>query len=353
MQNPVGASFNFETMRMELDSFAEVVLNPVAQAKFVHTLGAGYVAGSIFMLAISSYFLLKGTHVDVMKRSFTVAASFGLAACLSVIVLGDESGYELTLNQKMKLAGIEAMWEKEPAPAGFTVFGLPNQATQSTDYQVKVPWALGLIATRSFDREIPGIKDILEETRPRIVSGIEAYRAVKVLQKDRENKSALRALEEHGDDLGYGLLLKSQGADPLKATAEQIDAANNSLVPHVAVLFWSFRFMVGIGFWLLALFAASFWSASTRRFDRPWLFRAALYSLPLPWIAIELGWIVAEYGRQPWAIEGVLPTRLGVSAASGSLVMTSLAAFVIFYTALLVVDAVLMVKYARRGPEHV
>jgi len=353
MQNPVGAAFNPETMRMELTSFSDVFFNPVAQAKFVHTLGAGYVVGSVFMLAISSYFLLKNRHVDVMKRSFTVAAAFGLAACLCVIVLGDASGYEVTLNQQMKLAGIEAMWEREPAPAGFTLFGLPNQQGRSTAMQVKVPWALGLIATRSFDQEIPGIKDILAETRPRIQHGIEAYRAVKTLQKNKDDDKAHDVLAKYGKDLGYGLLLKSRGVDPLKATPAQIDEANNMLVPHVAVLFWSFRFMVGIGFWLLGLFAAAFWAASNRRFDKPLLLKAALFSLPLPWISTELGWIVAEYGRQPWAIEGVLPTGLGASATSAQLVLTSLAAFVIFYTTLLVIDITLMVRYARRGPEQV
>ena len=351
MQNPVGAAFNVDTMRMELTSFSDVFFNPVAQAKFVHTLGAGYVVGSMFMLAISSYFLLREQHVAVMKRSFTVAACFGLAAALCVIVLGDASGYEVTLNQQMKLAGIEAMWEREPAPAGFTLFGLPNQQTRSTDLQVKVPFALGLIATHSFDQEIPGIKDILAETRPRILRGIEAYRAVKALQKDSSNTGARDTLKKTGKDLGYGLLLKSRGIDPLAATPQQIDDANNMLIPHVAVLFWSFRFMVGIGFWLLALFAAAFWSATNRRFNQPLLLKAALYSLPLPWIAAELGWVVAEYGRQPWAIEGILPTGLGASATSSQLICTSIAAFVLFYTTLLVIDLVLMVKYARRGPE--
>ena len=253
----------------------------------------------------------------------------------------------------MKLAGIEAMWEKEPAPAGFTLFGLPDQKTQTTAMQVKVPYVLGLIATRSFDQEIPGIKDILAETRPRIVHGIEAYRAVKAIQKNKDDAAARETLGKYGKDLGYGLLLKSKGIDPLAATPQQIDEANQTLVPHVAVLFWSFRFMVGIGFWLLGLFAIAFWSASTRRFNRPYLLKAALYSLPLPWISTELGWIVAEYGRQPWAIEGILPTRLGASATAGSLVATSIAAFAIFYSTLLVIDVVLMTKYARRGPEHV
>ena len=126
MQNPVGATFNLETMRMEVTDFAAVLFNPVAQAKFVHTVSAGYVTGAMFVLAISAWYLLNGRNVEFAKRSMTVAASFGLASALSVVVLGDESGYTATENQKMKIAAIEAMWHTEPAPAAFTVFGIPD-----------------------------------------------------------------------------------------------------------------------------------------------------------------------------------------------------------------------------------
>src|ERR1700761_1272535 len=132
MQHPVGARFNPDTMRMEVTDFAAVIFNPVAQAKFVHTVSAGYVTGSVFVLAISAYYLLRGRHIELAKRSMTVAASFGLAASLSVVVLGDESGYTAGENQKMKIAAIEAMWDTEPAPASFTLFGLPNQQTHAT-----------------------------------------------------------------------------------------------------------------------------------------------------------------------------------------------------------------------------
>ncbi|MGL5163956.1 MAG: cytochrome ubiquinol oxidase subunit I, partial [Plesiomonas shigelloides] len=102
MQNPVGAEFNFETMRMEMVSFAELVMNPVAQVKFVHTVAAGYVAGSMFVLGISAYYLLKKRDIPFARRSFAIAASFGMASILSVMVLGDESGYELGDVQKVK-----------------------------------------------------------------------------------------------------------------------------------------------------------------------------------------------------------------------------------------------------------
>jgi len=165
MQNPVGAKFNFQTMRMELTDFYDVFFNPVAQSKFVHTVGAGYVTGAIFVMAISAFYVLRGRDLAFAKRSMTVAASFGLASALSVVVLGDESGYTATEHQKMKIAAIEAMWDTEKAPAAFTLFGLPDLENRTTHYQVTVPWMLGLIATRSIHKEVPGINDLV--ARPR------------------------------------------------------------------------------------------------------------------------------------------------------------------------------------------
>ncbi|KAF5276427.1 hypothetical protein FQR65_LT16320 [Abscondita terminalis] len=142
MQNPVGSEFNFETMRMELVDFGALIFNPVAQVKFVHTVSAGYVTGAIFVLAISSYYLLKKRDLPFARRSFAIAAIFGLASTLSVILLGDESGYELGDVQKTKLAAIESEWETHPAPAPFTLFGIPNQEEQRTDYAIKIPYAM-------------------------------------------------------------------------------------------------------------------------------------------------------------------------------------------------------------------
>ncbi|MFZ4762242.1 MAG: cytochrome ubiquinol oxidase subunit I [Alphaproteobacteria bacterium] len=354
MQNPVGAVFNPDTMRMEMHSFYELIFNPVAQAKFVHTVSAGYVCGSVFMLAVSSYFLRKKQHIEIMKRSFAVAAAFGLAGSLSVVVLGDESGYTVNERQHMKMAAIEAMWETEPAPASFTVFAIPNQAEMKNDVEIKIPWVLGLIGTRSFNQTMPGIKDIVHESESRIANGIKAYGAIvdiKATPPDAEKIAAARkTLETTGKDLGYGLLLKANGVDPLEATEADIKAASIKLVPHVTPLFWSFRIMVLCGFWFIVLFGLAFYKASKMDFSPSWLHKAALFSLPLPWVAAELGWVVAEYGRQPWAIDGILPTALGVSATSSSMVLTSLAGFVIFYSTLLVVDITLMIKYVRKGP---
>jgi cytochrome d ubiquinol oxidase subunit I len=352
MQFPAGARFNAETMRMEVTDFMAVLFNPVAQAKFVHTVSAGYVVGSMFVLSVSAYYLLRKRHVELAKRSMTVAASFGLAAALSVVVLGDESGYTAGLNQKMKIAAIEAMWNTEPAPASFTVFGIPDVKTRTTQYEVKVPWVLGLIATRSNDKAVPGINDLVDLAKLRIKNGMIAYGALAKLKEDRTNGALREELDTHVDDLGYALLLKRFRPDVQNATPDQIDAAANSTIPNVPALFWSFRFMVGLGFLFIALFALAFWLSAKRKLDSSRLFlKVALWSLPLPWIAAELGWVVAEYGRQPWVIEGVLPTMLGVSSTAPGNVLFSLLGFLVFYSTLLIADIYLMVKYIRLGPD--
>ena len=351
MQHPVGSRFNPDTMRMEVTDFFAVLFNPVAQSKFVHTVSAGYVTGAMFVLAISAYYLLRGRHVELAKRSMTVAASFGLASALSVVVLGDESGYETTQNQKTKIAAMEGLWHTEPAPAPLTVFGLPDQAARVTRDRIQVPWLLGLIATRSIDTPVPGIFELVDDAKARIHRGIAAYGAVQTLRRSPQDAAARALLDTNQGDLGYAMLLRRYVDDPAKATDAQIEQAAWATVPDVPTLFWSFRIMVGLGFYFIALFAVMFLVAARRELDRRrWLLRLAFCSLPLPWIAAEVGWVVAEYGRQPWIIEGVLPTFLAASPIPASNVWISLLGFVLFYTALLVVDLYLMIKYARLGP---
>jgi cytochrome d ubiquinol oxidase subunit I len=352
MQNPVGATFNPATMRMEVSDFSAVLFNPVAQAKFVHTVSAGYVTGSIFVMAISAWFLLKGRNDGFAKRSMTVAASFGLAAALSVVVLGDESGYETSENQKMKLAAMESMWETRPAPASITLIGIPDMEARKTLYAIEIPWVLGLIATRSIDTPIPGITELVAHYKERIQSGIIAYGALDRIRKDPGDGAARADFDAHVGDMGYALLLKRFTDKVVDATPEQIDEAAWSTVPDVPVLFWSFRLMVGFGFFFIAFFAFSFWLSMRRQFDRyRWFLRLAVLVLPFPWLSAELGWIVAEYGRQPWTIDGVLPTHLSASSITPAQVGFSLTGFVVFYTVLAVVELFLMVKYIRLGPD--
>ncbi len=356
MQNPVGAAFNPQTMRMEVTDFFAVITNPVAQAKFVHTVSAGYVTASVFVLGISAWYLLKGRHVQLAKRSMTVAASFGLAAALSVVVLGDESGYLSTEHQKMKLAAVEAMWKTEPAPAAFTAFGFPDQKARETHFAVHIPAVMGLIGTRSLDTVIPGIEELVQKAEQRIRDGILAYDALQTIRSAGSDAAippdARAAFEKYGNEMGYALLLKRYVDDPRQATSEQISKAAWDTVPPVAPLYWSFRLMVGIGMFLILLTGTFFVLSARRQLDtRRWLLKVAVWSMPLPWLAAEAGWIVAELGRQPWVIEGVLPTAAAVSSLGAGTVLMTIAGFVLIYTVLLFIEVKLMLKAIRKGPD--
>ncbi len=356
MQFPVGSAFNPETMRMEMNDFFAVMMNPVAQAKFVHTVSAGYVTASIFVLGVSAWYMLKGRAPGLAKRSMTIAASFGLCSALSVVVLGDESGYLSGEHQKMKLAAIEAMWETEPAPAAFTLIGFPDQEARETHYAVHLPYVMGLIGTRSLTTEIPGINDLIPRAEDRIREGIVAYTALQEIRAAGSGAAispeARAAFEENGANLGYALLLKRYVDDPAQATPEQISKAAWDTVPHVPTLFWSFRIMVGLGMFFIALTAGFFLLSARRQLDkRRWPLWIAVFSIPLPWIAAEMGWVVAEIGRQPWIIEGVLPTAVAVSEIGATSVLLTLCVFIAVYTVLFVIEMKLMLKAIRKGPE--
>ncbi|MBU2993852.1 cytochrome ubiquinol oxidase subunit I [Octadecabacter sp. 1_MG-2023] len=353
MQNPVGAEFNPETMRMEMTSFFEVLFNEVAQAKFVHTVSAGYVTASVFVLGVSAIYLIMDKHKDLARRSIAVSSAFGLAAALSVVVLGDESGYSASHTQRMKLAAIEAMWHTEPAPASFTLIGFPDQEARETHYAVHLPWAMGLIGTRSLTTEIPGINELVEESEVRIRDGLIAYDALMTIREQRDaTPQAVRdTFEAHSENLGYSYLLKRYVDDPRDATEEQIQMAADDTVPGVAPLFWAFRIMVGLGFSFIAVMAYFFYRASFRQMQFPrWSLYAAVIIIPTPWIAAELGWFVAEFGRQPWTVDGVLPTAMSASHLSIADLLITLAGFLLFYSVLFVIEMSLMVKYIRKGP---
>ena len=350
MQNPVGSAFNPITMRMEMTSFWTIVTNPVAQAKFVHTLTAGYVTGAVFVLGVSAWYLLRNRDTDFARRSFHLAAAFGLVSAIGVAVLGDESGYQVAQTQETKLAAMEAMWKTEPAPASITLFGFPDEASRSTLMGIKIPYLAGLINTRSTDQVIPGIDELEQRIAKRIQNGAIAVKALEALRKDKKNPELLASFNAVKADLGYGLLLKKYVADVSQATPEMLAQAVDDAIPAVMPLFLSFRLMVGIGVFLTLLFAVSLLLSLRQKVLNPWLLRAAFWSIPLPWLSCELGWFVAEYGRQPWTIHGVLPTHLSTSTLSTGSLVFSLAGFLLFYSLLLVVELFLMIKYSRLGP---
>jgi cytochrome bd ubiquinol oxidase subunit I len=358
MQNPVGSMFNPDTMRMEVTSFFDVLFNPVAQAKFVHTVSAGYVTAAMFMLGVSAWYLLRGRHVAIAKRSMAIASAFGFASALSVVVLGDESGYEANLNQKMKLATMEAMWETEPAPASFHIVAWPDMEKRENLYAIEIPYVMGLIATRSLDTVIPGIKDLVDRSKDRIRQGAIAWDA---LQKIRANPETVgedirETFEQNSNSLGFAYLLLPFTDNPMEATTEQVEQAAWSTVPNVFPMFYAFRIMVACGFYFIVFTSVLFYYSSAGRLEvlrekRRWILHLAVWSIPLPFLACEMGWFIAEYGRQPWIIESMLPTAIGVSSLSVTEVLLTLAGFVVLYSTLLVIEVALMIKYIKIGPD--
>ncbi|WP_426994834.1 cytochrome ubiquinol oxidase subunit I [Glaesserella parasuis] len=351
MQSPAGSEFNFETMRMEMVSFSDLVLNPVTQSKFLHTVSAGYTCGAIFVLGISAYYILKGRDLGFARRSFSVGASFGLVAIISVLIMGDESGYEIGKAQPVKLAAMEGEFETHPAPAAWNAFVIPNTAEMKNEMAISIPYAAGIIATRSLDKEIKGLKDLREENVQRVRNGIVAYGLLEKLRSGNytvEDKEAFKAVQK---DLGFGLLLKPYTDKVIDATEEQILKAAADTIPNVGPTFWSFRIMmIAGGLMLLLIIAAFVQNVRGTVGTKPLLLKALLWGIPLPWIAIESGWFLAEYGRQPWAVYEVLPTGVANSALTAADLWISIGLLCGLYTVFLVVEMYLMFKYGRLGP---
>lgn len=351
MQNPAGSEFNFETMRMEMVSFSDLVLNPVTQSKFLHTVSAGYTCGAIFVLGVSAYYILKGRDLGFARRSFSVGASFGLVAIISVLIMGDESGYEIGKAQPVKLAAMEGEFETHPAPAAWNAFVIPNTAEMKNEVAIAVPYAAGIIATRSLDKEIKGLKDLREENVQRVRNGIVAYGLLEKLRSGNYTEADKEAFKAVQKDLGFGLLLKPYTDKVVDATEEQILKAAADTIPNVGPTFWSFRIMMAAGGLMLLLIIAAFvQNVRGTVGTKPLLLKALLWGIPLPWIAIESGWFLAEYGRQPWAVYEVLPTGVANSALTVADLWISIGLLCGLYTVFLVVEMYLMFKYGRLGP---
>lgn len=274
-----------------------------------------------------------------------------MAAILSVIVLGDESGYEMGDVQKTKLAAIEAEWETQPAPASFTLFGIPDQDAQENHFAIQIPYALGIIATRSVDTPVIGLKDLMVQHEERIRNGMKAYQLLEELRAGTTDRAVRDQFNSMKKDTGYGLLLKRYTDKVTDATEAQIQQATKDSIPRVAPLYFAFRIMVACGILMLAIIAVSFWTVLRNRIgEKKWLLRTALYAIPLPWIAIESGWFVAEYGRQPWAIGEVLPTAVANSSLTAGDLIFSMLLICGLYTLFTVAELYLMFKFARLGP---
>ena len=339
MQRPVGMEFNPDTVRHEMVDFWALVLNPVAVSKFFHSWFSGWMTGAIFVIGISCWYLLRGRERRFALSSIRVASIVGIVGTLLVMFSGDSSAVHVSKYQPMKLAAAEGL-EEGGTRAPFSI--VPG---------VEVPGVLSILATHDLDGYVPGINDILdgyttpegevylsaEEKMERGKTAIEAFGTYRTLkQSDPEAAQEARAvLDENIDYFGYGYI-----------------DSREELVPNVPLVYWAFRIMVGFGGLLLCLMFVVLWAERRKRLEgMRWLQWASLLSIPLVYIAGQAGWIVAEVGRQPWVIEGLLPTKAAVSSVSVGAVQTTFFLFVAIFTLFLAIEIRILIKAIKEGPK--
>ena len=330
MQHPVGMAFNPDTVRHEMVDFWALVLNPVAIVKFFHSVTSGWMTGAIFVIGISSWYLLKKREVRFALASIRVASIVGIVGTLLLMWSGDGSALHVAKYQPMKLAAAEGL-EQGGAGAPFSV--VPG---------VEIPKMLSILATHDADGVVPGIEELKTEGEEKMAKGkvaLDAFKQYRQL-KDTDPAQAAEArkvLEENVDYFGYGYI---ESAD--------------ELVPNVPLVYWSFRVMVGLGGFLLLLMIVVLWAERKGKMQQlTWLQHVALLSIPLVYLAGQAGWIVAEAGRQPWVIEGLLPTKAAVSSVSVGAVQTTFFLFVAIFTLFLAIEIRILLKAIKKGPEGV
>ena len=366
MQHPVGQTFNPDTMRNEMTSFAEVALSPVAVDKFVHTVLSAWVLGAVFVVGVSSWYLLKQRHLEFARKSLRVGAIFGLISSALIMLSGHHSAYTVAQTQPMKLAAMEALYKggtDQPLTiiAGINPFQQPDYETEDeAPLKLAVPYALSFLATNDMNGYVPGIRDILDGyTKP------DGTRELSLDEKIQRGRSAIAALAEYRK-LNEELRMKKQRSTAEGKVNEEfatamIDATTlNSnmpyfgygyvqdraqVVPYIPVCFYAFRVMVGGGCLFILLFLIMLWKPQT------WSYWLALLCIPVAYIVSEAGWLVAEFGRQPWTIQDMLPTWAGVSQLGSSSVMITFFLFLILFTTLLAVEINIMCKAIKAGPK--
>ncbi len=352
MQDPRGAVFDPTTMRMQLTSFTQLIFSPDAQAKFVHTSIAGYVTAALFVAGVSAWYMLRKRHLELARRSFRMAVLFGVLATMGVITLGDALGFVGAHAQPTKLAAMEGLWKSESAPMAWNVIAFPSQQAQKNVGVIQIPYVLSLLATHSLYGTVPGMLELEKRAARRIQNGIPAIEALQTLSKHPRDAAAMAQFKAHEKDLGFGFLLQRYAPNVATATPVQIRQAARDAIPEVSVVFWSFRIMVGLGLAMLAFFVLGvIYTMRNVVQDRPWFLKTAVWMIPIPFIACEMGWLVAEVGRQPWTVFEILPTWMSASTHSVGYLVFSLIGFVLLYTVFIIIEMYLMVRAIRQGPE--
>ena len=386
MQYPVGCEFNPDTMRNEMVSFAEVALSPFAVDKFCHTVISSWIIGAIFCVAVCCWYLMKNRETKLATESMKIGVWVGLIAAVLAGATGHKSAQSVGEVQPMKLAAMEALYnggedQGLTAIAWVNPFCQPDYANEeAAPLKLEMPYALSFMATNDIHGYVPGINDILNGyTKPdgtvepsvdeKIVRGkkaietLAAYRKAKADGADESTLSSLlSSLSSNMKYFGYGYIKDK-----------------NDVVPYIPVNFWAFRIMVGLGcvfilyflVLLLLMYDIPFLSVFTRRLlatigvlpetmaDAPrqltglpsWHYWAAIALVPLAYIASECGWLVAEFGRQPWTIQDMLPTWAAVSDLNAGSVALTFILFLILFTTMLAVEINILLKQIKKGPE--
>ena len=354
MQYPVGMTFNPDTVRNEMNNFWDVLFSPVAVSKFLHTIASGYVLASLFVIGISAWYLLKKRDILFAKRSIIIGSTFGLITSLFLILSGDESAHQVALKQPMKLAAMEGLYEGT-TDAGIVAMGILNpKKTISNDeepflFELTAPYALSLLGYHDIHAFVPGIKDLVygnEEmgiisTQEKMQKGqlavqaLENYKEAKKTKNEEQLIQSKIILDENMKYFGYGHIKKAE-----------------DVVPPMAISFYSFHIMVALGSWFTLLFAMVLFFATKRDILKyPLILKAALWSIPLGYIASEAGWVVAEVGRQPWAIQDLMPVGIAATKIATTNVMISFFIFATLFTVLLIAEVKIMTKQIGLGPE--
>lgn len=351
MQHPVATHFEYRNMTMQLSSIAALYMQSLAQIRIGHVAFTGFLVASIFVMGISAYYLLHKQDVAFAKRSFAIAAGFGLICSLMVLFFGDQSGLAVAKDQPEKMAAIEAQWKTQPAPEAWYLFAIPDQKTETNAYEIKIPYLLSIIATHSLTGTVTGVDPIIQDYVKHIIDGMKAYGALDKMWAKTATKTDVEIYNKFVNDLGFAYLLLPYTNNVTQATSAQILQAAKSGIPNVATAFWSFRIMIGL--WCV-MFVLILWGliASWRGTltKNRFLLQCCLWAIPLPFMAAEAGWILAEVGRQPWAIHAILPVFMGTSSLDVASLITSLVLFVVFYGILITIELFLMFKYAKLGP---
>ena len=360
MQYPVGMEFNPETVRNEMTNFWKVAFSPVAYNKFLHTTFSCWAVGGAFVTAVSGWYLLKKRETDFALKSIKIGGLVGLVAFVMLAVTGDGSAYQVAQKQPMKLAVMEGLYEGKKG-AGLVAVGMLNPARRHYNddvnpyiFKIELPKLLSLLGYRKIDAFVPGIVDIVDGGY-KLPDGTTA---LSFQEKRERGLKAIRALADYQ-------IAKEEGRDTDAANFENILHDNyayfgygyleteQDLIPNVPLTFYSFHLMVLIGAYYILFFIVLLYFIYKKDLARSyWLHHVALWSLPLAYLASQLGWVVAEVGRQPWTIQDILPVQAASSAISAQNVKTTFILFVLLFTGLLIAEVTIMVKQIKKGPER-